>query len=68
MQALSFVLQMGSYDECKGQPVYTFKIIMLRLGVSGAYRTYFNQRNVTSSKYMVHIRATMEQARETQLA
>ena len=24
---------MGSYDECKGYPVYTLKIIMLRVGV-----------------------------------
>ena len=31
---------MGSYDECKGYPVYTLKIIMLRVGVSGAYRTF----------------------------
>ena len=65
---------MGSYDErC---PVYTLKIIMLRVGVSGAYRTfstsgayrkYFNQRKVTPTKYMVQLSATMEQTHETQL-
>ena len=67
---------MGSYDECKGYPVYTLKIIMLRVGVSGAYRTfstlgayrkYFNQRKVTPTKFMVQLSATMEQTHETQL-
>ena len=64
---------MGSYDECKGYPVYTLKIIMLRVGVSGAYRTfstsrayhkYFNQRKVTLTKYMVQLSATMEQTND----
>ena len=41
---------------------------MLRVGVSGAYRNYFNQRKVTPTKYMVQLSATMEQTRETQLA
>ena len=67
---------MGSYDECKGYPVYTLKIIMLRLGVSrayrtfstsGAYRKYFNQRKVTPTKHMVQLSVTMEQTHETQL-
>ena len=67
---------MGSYDKCKGYPVYTLKIIMVRVGVSGAYRTfstsgayrkYFNQRKVTPTKYMVQLSATMEQTHETQL-
>ena len=67
---------MGSYDECKGYPVYTLKIIMLRVGVSGAYRTfstsgayrkYFNQRKVTPTKYMVQLNATMEQTHEIKL-
>ena len=67
---------MGSYDECKGYPVYTLKIIMLTVGVSGAHRTfstsgayhkYFNQRKVTPTKYMVQLSATMEQTHETQL-
>ena len=58
---------MGSYDERKGYPVYTLKIIMLKVGVSGAYCTYLNQRNVTHSKYMVQLSATMEQTRERQL-
>ena len=67
---------MGSYDECKGYPVYTLQIIMLRVGVSGAYRTfltsgacrkYFNHRKVTPTKYMVQLSATMEQTHETQL-
>ena len=67
---------MGSYDECKGYPVYTLKIIMLRVGVSGAYRTfstsgacrkYFNQHTVTPTIYMVQLSATMEQTHETQL-
>ena len=34
---------MGSHGECKGYPVYTLKIIMLRVGVSGAHRTYIFQ-------------------------
>ena len=70
---------MGSYDERKEYLVYTLKIIMLRVGVSGAvhtvhistsgaYRKYFNQRKVTPTKYMVQLSATMEQTRETQLA
>ena len=51
-------------------------IIMLRVGVSGAYRTfstsgayrkYFNQRKVTPTKYMVQLSATVEQTHETQL-
>ena len=58
---------MGSYDECKGYPVYTLKIILLRVGVLGAYRKYFNQRKVTPTKYMVQLSATMEQTHETQL-
>ena len=67
---------MGSYDECKGYPVYTLKIIMLRVGVSGAYHTlltsgayrkYFNQRKGTPTIYMVQLSATMEQTHETQL-
>ena len=67
---------MGSYDGCKRYPVYTLKIIMLRMGVSGAFRTfstsgayrkYFNQRKVTPTKYMMQLTATMEQTRETQL-
>ena len=67
---------MGSYDECKGYPVYTLTIIMSRVGVSGAFRTfstsgayrkYFNQRIVTPTKYTVQLSATMEQTRETQL-
>ena len=67
---------MGSYDECKGYPVYTLKIIMLRVGVSGAYctfstsgayRKYFNKRKVTPTKYMVQLSAIMEQTHETQL-
>ena len=58
---------MASYDECKGYPVYTLKIIMLRVGVSGAYRKYFNQRKVMPTKYMVQLNATMEQTHETQL-
>ena len=40
---------------------------MLRVGVSGAYRKYFNQRKVTPTKYMVQLSATMEQTHETQL-
>ena len=67
---------MGSYDECKGYPVKIFKIIILRVGMSEAYRTYFNfgtihkyfnWRKVTPTKYMVQLSATMEQTRETQL-
>ena len=58
---------MGSYDECTGYPVYTLKIIMLRVGVSGAYRRYLNQRKVTPTKYMVQLSATMEQTHEMQL-
>ena len=67
---------MGSYDGCKGYQVYSLQIIMFRVGVLGAYRTfstsgayrkYFNQRKVTPSKYMVQLSATMEQTRETQL-
>ena len=58
---------MGSYGECKGYAVYTLKIIMLRVGVSGAYRKYFNQRKVTPTKYMVQLCAIMEQTHETQL-
>ena len=41
--------------------MYTLNIIMLRVGVSGAYRTYFNQRKVTPTKCMVQLSATMEQ-------
>ena len=67
---------MGSSDECKGFLVYILKTILLRVGVSGAYRTfstsgaygkYFNQRKVTPTKYMVQLSATMEQTHETQL-
>ena len=66
---------MGSYGECKGYPVNTLKIIMLRVGMSGAYRTfstsgayrkYFNQHKVTPIKYMMQLSATMEQTHETQ--
>ena len=51
---------------------------MLRVGVSGAYRTHFNFGSipyifqltckVTSTKYIVQLNATMEQTCETQLA
>ena len=57
------------------QCVHTLKIIMLRVGVSGAYRTFstsgayrkhFNQHKVTPTNYTVQLSATMEQPRETQ--
>ena len=39
---------------------------MLRMGMSGAYRKYFNQHKIAPIKYMVQLSATMEQIRETQ--
>ena len=40
----------------------------VHISTSGAYCKYFNYRKVTPTNYMVQLSATMEQARETQLA
>ena len=42
--------------------------LTLHISTLGAYRTYFNWRKVTLTKYMVQLSATMEQTHETQLA